>query len=237
MPTAVYSSGPAAIIVGQSRGYGIYQFGTPGIYPQGNFPQAPSILGWCERSPQLDVSGAYTPLFNTLGGVELPYTYLYQGTEGQITCTMTKWDDYVLHLIENLYVLGQPVVYQSIPMQFRALYVIVLYPMWAAAGDIVPPSPHAWIDVYPLCRVARIEKRDQGTMPAKVTVVFHAMRGHVYPSPAKAAVSYNMGAMDLGAHGGFSPNDATSFGGQGAGFASLAALALAALGLVPAAIP
>jgi hypothetical protein len=174
MAVMIHSTGPAAVFIsGTIRNdapVGNVQPGTVTITP-------PQLFGWCERSPEIVIEHQVTPLYNTLGGVELPYMYYPQGSEAVITCTFTRWNDYLATVIENL-LRGTTVLEQSFPVHRGALAIAMYYTM-AAVGD----PAHRTVDVFPFVRVVGITRHELGTMGEKLTVVFAAQRVHIHIRP------------------------------------------------------
>ena len=168
MPVVVHSTGPAAVFV-----TAVKRENDGRIIINGQ----PYILGWCERSPEIVIENHATPLYNTLGGVELPYTYFPQGSEAVITCTFTRWNDFIASTLEN--VLRDTLVLEhSLFTHLSSIGIGILY-TYAAAAFGSGLSFHRAVDVFPLVRLVDIVRNEQGGMGEKITMVFAAQRVHV----------------------------------------------------------
>ncbi len=183
MAVMIHSTGPTAVFVSSTIRRDV---------PVGNSPPGtvtvspPQLLGWCERSPEVVIEHQVTPLYNTLGGVELPYMYYPQGSEAVITCTFTRWNDYIATVIENL-LRGTTVLEQSFPVHRGALAIAMFYTM-AAFGN----PAHRTADVFPFVRVIGITRHELGTMGEKLTIVFAAQRVHIAVRPS-FAIDFGVG--------------------------------------------
>lgn len=187
--SSIYSTGPAAVIVG----FGTYNMALGQIIHT-NF----SLLGWAERSPVINQVCATTPLFNTLGGVELPYAYMPQGSEFEITVTLTRWNDILLSLLRNAYSDSGAAFYSTYFIFGDLVFGLYIYYPMIALANPVPNTVHRHADYFPVTRVARVTLHDMGSQPEKVDVTFHAMRGHIAPTQPTTPLDGVFGTMTSG---------------------------------------
>ncbi|MEM4167606.1 MAG: hypothetical protein QXW98_04105 [Candidatus Caldarchaeum sp.] len=184
--SAIYSTGPAAVIVG----FGTYDMSI-GQIVHGSFV----LLGWAERSPVINQICAATPLFNTLGGVELPYAYMPQGSEFEITVTLTRWNDILLSVLRNAYSDGGTAFYSTYFIFGSLVFgLYIYYPLLHLTNNPV----HRHADYFPVTRIARVTLHDMGNQPEKVDVTFHAMRGHLLPLQITTPLDPVFGSMTSG---------------------------------------
>lgn len=166
MPSTIQSSGPAAIMLGFPLGA-----------PNGVFAVGPLYLfGWCERSPVISMISAAAPLYNTLGGVELPYAYSFQGSEYEITCTFTRWNPFVADWLREAYSSHNVESYAGFFQTGAfAVSIAIFYPV----ASVFMSAFHRIMDFFPIVRVARMVPHDLGNQGEKLEVVFHGMRMHL----------------------------------------------------------
>jgi hypothetical protein len=182
MAVMIHSTGPTAVFVS-----GTVRQDAPGNAQGTVTVTPPQLLGWCERSPEVIIEHQVTPLYNTLGGVELPYMYYPQGSEAIITCTFTRWNDFLVAVMENL-IRGTTVLEHSFPTHRGAFAVAMFYTM-AAVGD----PAHRTADVFPFVRLVGVTRHELGTMGEKLTMTFAAQRVHVGVRPHFAIVDFGSG--------------------------------------------
>lgn len=180
--TTIYSTGPAAVIV-WSFIYNGSSYSVGGLIP-------PTLLGWCERSPETHTTVAATPLFNTLGGVELPYMYFWQGSESDIGLTLTRWNDIVLSALIRAHRSNLVVAMSTYHGAFLPLGLAIVYPLMIRTDD----TSSAWGEIFPAVRLARSVEADRGAYPRRVTVLFHAFRLHL---PATGIMASGNSAFDF----------------------------------------
>ena len=87
-----YCTGPVDIWVGIGNGLAID--GGAG---------SPVFLGHGERGPRISLKHAWEPVFNDLSGSQIPYDYMYEGTEALIFVDLTRWNELVFQEITNLF--------------------------------------------------------------------------------------------------------------------------------------
>ena len=224
MAIRVHSSGPAAVFV-QQLAYttsGTFAFAT----------NTENLLGWCEVSPRITYSSMVAPLFNTLGGVELPYEYYPQSSVAMIECTLTRWREPLLAVLENIGTFQTKVASYTLPSPASVgLGVFIVYPLKGSLN----PTNFRPCNIFPNCIVMRVVRDKLFTGGESVTVVFKSVPIHLAGFPfgthpsfmlGSGAFTYTFGAINvatakLGAH--VLSSDAPAFGNAGPLFAALSA--------------
>lgn len=73
----MFSSGPA-IIFSEMSGGSVKQLGT------------------CEGAPEIQIQGEFEPIYNDLGGTQLPIDRIWEGEEALVNMILTRWNQDVL---------------------------------------------------------------------------------------------------------------------------------------------
>lgn len=87
-----YCTGPVDLWVGIGGGVGVD--GGQG---------SPVFLGHGERGPRISLKHAWEPVFNDLSGSQIPFDYMYEGTEALIFVDLTRWNEEVFQEITNIF--------------------------------------------------------------------------------------------------------------------------------------
>ncbi len=59
----------------------------------------PLYLGTAERSPRIQIRPTWTPLFNDIGGSQIPFDMAYEGDEAFISADLTRWNEGIYALL------------------------------------------------------------------------------------------------------------------------------------------
>lgn len=62
---------------------------------------APAYLGTCEESPDIDIVAVERDVYNSLGGVGIPFDKAYQGEIGLITAPLNRYNEAVYQAMAN----------------------------------------------------------------------------------------------------------------------------------------
>lgn len=95
----LYVTGPVHIYV--SLPPGINHSGS-GVADPTAYPTTLYYLGTGQQPPVLDIIPVYSPVANDIGGDQIPIDDQYMGKVGGATVTLSRWNEYVLNLLDNI---------------------------------------------------------------------------------------------------------------------------------------
>jgi len=223
MAIRVHSSGPAAVFVQQLA------YNTSGGYAFATNPN--NLLGWCEVSPRITYSSMVAPLFNTLGGVELPYEYYPQSSVAIIECTFTRWQEPLLSSLETVSTFQTKVASYTLPSPVSVgLGLFIIYPLKGSFN----PTNFRPCNIFPNCIVMRVIRDKLFTGGESVTVLFKSVPVHLAGFPfglhplsainsntfGGTFAAINAATAKLGTH--VLSSDSPAFGNAGPLFGALA---------------
>lgn len=147
----------------------------------------PTYLGTGERAPRQSIRREFSPLFNDIGGVSIPFDLSFQGIEAFVTVALTRWNESVLNQIQDVVgnAGGQVDPGTILDGETGTLMMTenVGQPLWLqysyGPGQLAPHA--AMADMPPgtryLCAFLQgPDELEGGTDPARVMLTWHCLR-------------------------------------------------------------
>lgn len=144
---------------------------------------APSYLGTCEESPDIEIRPEFEPVRNDIGGVKVPFDMSYQGEDALIVLDLNRWDEDVLRACQALpgTSAGGNTRGQSGPLdvgtlmltESKTIPVYIVFPFNSKPAMARMPQGYRFFAAYNL---GPHRNRPLGTRPRKVLTAFHAIR-------------------------------------------------------------
>jgi hypothetical protein len=146
--------------------------------PGGTGGGQPKYLGTAERAPRIRVRPAWHPVFNDIGGDQIPFDVQYMGEEAFISADLTRWDEEVYKSIAHR--LGNvrgadnnEAVGTLMLLEGKTHEVYVKFPYTSKAAFAGMPQGYHFV----ACILEGPDELDPlGTVARKINLMWHAIR-------------------------------------------------------------
>jgi hypothetical protein len=162
---------------------------------QGSGSSGTAYFGTCERTPRMSIEPSFTGVMNDLGGQKIPYDELYDGEHGFVSADFSKYNEGVYAALAARPYRGSPRGTNGpgdigTLMMTEGYYVElwVQFPYSAKAAFMANAMPAGYH--FPVCTIHK-DDLTAGTVPKKVNLLFHALRGFSNPAQGGTFTCYD----------------------------------------------
>lgn len=161
-----------------------------------------TYLGTCEKAPKIVHRPAWKPVFNDIGGTEVPFDVSYQGEEAFTFADLTRWNEPVFSALQARPNFPGDVRGLNIPgdigtlmlTEGRAYQLFIFFPYVAkpayASGGM--PAGYRFVATF---LEGPDELSELGTSPRKINLIFHHIRGWDPKTQRFVCYDHAVGAM------------------------------------------